>query len=441
MLRMENPLGNLALELKNKGNYFFKSDRYEEAKICYSEAIEVQLKSSDSLDLNGVNILFNNRAACYLKLGQYDKAIKDCSEVLKHSATDAKALYRRAQAQELNFRYAEAFRDLKRLLQIDSKNKAALEAAARVSSKLQKISSEGSVSDFLLILQGKVPDYAIGASVTPEIKNQAIGNLLVLLRSNKEIDSLLEQNTVSVFLSVIENHVTESRKGRYKFLDSDKELLQRALEGLSLLVSFGSYKNVYFQVKEFLFDWLSSEMPIIRKGASALFIKFASRCEDFEFLVELYSAGVDSLARAFESKEKEVLSGLCNTIACSLNEENVYIFIKEGPLDSLLDNILHFGLERGDFEFNSIKIAAIFSQIIEVIFKDETIVESNDDVTNQFKERMKTAIVNAMHSSTESKKLCGFQLLLLAFFLFSFIGRLYYSTEFSYQYDSKKSSK
>jgi hypothetical protein len=25
---------------------------------------------------------------------------------------------------------------------------------------------------------------------------------------------------------------------------------------------------------------------------------------DFEFLVELYSAGVDSLARAFESKEK-----------------------------------------------------------------------------------------------------------------------------------------
>lgn len=75
---------------KNAGNKLFTEKKYEDAIVKYSEAI--------SLDAQAV--YFNNRAACYFHLHEYEKVIADCTEALKRDPVYIKALSRKAQAYE-----------------------------------------------------------------------------------------------------------------------------------------------------------------------------------------------------------------------------------------------------------------------------------------------------------------------------------------------------
>ena len=63
-----------AKQLKEEGNQLFKEGKHEEALSCYTKAL--------SLDTSGAserNVYLKNRAACYLKLGRYSDAQKDCT--------------------------------------------------------------------------------------------------------------------------------------------------------------------------------------------------------------------------------------------------------------------------------------------------------------------------------------------------------------------------
>ena len=129
-------------EAKAQGNALFKDGSYTEANSAYTKAIDLcggggggaldrptrQLKAT----------LYTNRAAAQLKLSRHDQAIEDCTAALDLDDTAAKALYRRAEAYAAKDQLAAAFRDAKRLLQIEPKNKPAAKLALRLKEQLQK---------------------------------------------------------------------------------------------------------------------------------------------------------------------------------------------------------------------------------------------------------------------------------------------------------------
>ncbi|KAL8231841.1 hypothetical protein R6Q57_001619 [Mikania cordata] len=76
-----------AMGARSKGNDLFKAAKYSEACIAYGEGLDHDPFNS---------LLLCNRAACRSKLGQFEKAIEDCTMALNIHPTYTKARLRRA---------------------------------------------------------------------------------------------------------------------------------------------------------------------------------------------------------------------------------------------------------------------------------------------------------------------------------------------------------
>ncbi|KAI3978516.1 hypothetical protein MKX01_015691 [Papaver californicum] len=72
---------------RSNGNDLFKASKFLDACVAYSEGLE-----QDSFN----SVLLCNRAACRSKLGQFEKAIEDCSKALNVRPSYSKARLRRA---------------------------------------------------------------------------------------------------------------------------------------------------------------------------------------------------------------------------------------------------------------------------------------------------------------------------------------------------------
>lgn len=59
---------------------------------------------------------YNNRAACYKQLSNFDGVIGDSTAVLEYRPDDIKALVRRAQAYEACERYKSSLQDVRQVL-------------------------------------------------------------------------------------------------------------------------------------------------------------------------------------------------------------------------------------------------------------------------------------------------------------------------------------
>ncbi|XKL61484.1 hypothetical protein PGB90_008541 [Kerria lacca] len=81
--------------LKNQGNVCFKSGNYTEAVFFYSEALKI---CPD--DNKQKSTYYQNRAAAYEKLGDFEKVLEDCTEALNLNKQYVKAMLRRAKAAE-----------------------------------------------------------------------------------------------------------------------------------------------------------------------------------------------------------------------------------------------------------------------------------------------------------------------------------------------------
>ena len=77
------------LTYKEQGNEDFKLNRLREAIEQYTQAIKLCTSVTEKC------VVYRNRAACYLKLEQYEQVIVDTDFVLKHQPGDVKALFRR----------------------------------------------------------------------------------------------------------------------------------------------------------------------------------------------------------------------------------------------------------------------------------------------------------------------------------------------------------
>lgn len=70
-----------------RGNDLFKSERFTEACSAYGEGLRLDPSNS---------VLYCNRAACWFKLGQWEKSIEDSNQALRIQPNYTKALLRRA---------------------------------------------------------------------------------------------------------------------------------------------------------------------------------------------------------------------------------------------------------------------------------------------------------------------------------------------------------
>ncbi|KAM7539563.1 hypothetical protein Aperf_G00000023387 [Anoplocephala perfoliata] len=106
---------------KDQGNTLFKEGKYAEAIEKYTTAIRLAPENS---------LLYTNRALALCKLDRYASAEADCSIALNINPKLVKGLYRRAQARKALGKLEEAISDLKRILDIEPRNSAALKDLA-----------------------------------------------------------------------------------------------------------------------------------------------------------------------------------------------------------------------------------------------------------------------------------------------------------------------
>ena len=130
-----------ATTVKEKGNQFFKDKDYVQAAVCYTEALQLSSAVVDEEPKERC-IYLKNRAACFLKMKEYEKALEDCVSALSLVSSDTKALYRYAQALEGIGKEAESLVQLKKLLSINPRNKEANEMARRLMVSLKKQSEQ-----------------------------------------------------------------------------------------------------------------------------------------------------------------------------------------------------------------------------------------------------------------------------------------------------------
>ncbi|CRL00944.1 CLUMA_CG014223, isoform A [Clunio marinus] len=101
-------------EKKEQGNECFKTGKYREALVIYSDALSI-----DSLNKEINSKLYYNRALVNTKLGNLRDAINDCSAALKINEKYVKALLKRARCQYDMENFEESVKDYEAALKMD----------------------------------------------------------------------------------------------------------------------------------------------------------------------------------------------------------------------------------------------------------------------------------------------------------------------------------
>ncbi|XP_027976420.1 FK506-binding protein-like isoform X2 [Eumetopias jubatus] len=121
----------LAREERARGTELFRAGNPEGAARCYGRALRLLL----TLPPPGPperTVLHANLAACQLLLGQPQLAAQSCDRVLEREPDHLKALYRRGVAQAALGNLEKATADLRKVLAVDPKNRAAQEELGKV---------------------------------------------------------------------------------------------------------------------------------------------------------------------------------------------------------------------------------------------------------------------------------------------------------------------
>lgn len=116
---------------KEVGSTLFKQGRTELALERYKKVVELFSYTTNFAEdtkekANALKRVCElNKAACHLKLKQFQDAKKACDSVLTDETDNVKALFRRAQADFGLNEFGTCMKDLRRILELDSQNKEA----------------------------------------------------------------------------------------------------------------------------------------------------------------------------------------------------------------------------------------------------------------------------------------------------------------------------
>jgi hypothetical protein len=126
---------------KARGNEAFGAGEYGQAILLYSLALD---KADELPDKNTTKALFprdvvlSNRAACFLKLGQHEKAEQDASKALKLNPNNVKASFRRGLALHAMGQYFEALPILANAHKLEPHNKQIKQALQFCDVRIQQ---------------------------------------------------------------------------------------------------------------------------------------------------------------------------------------------------------------------------------------------------------------------------------------------------------------
>jgi len=121
---------------KAEGNKEFGNGNYGQAVLFYSMAID---KSSNLVErtYDERNICFSNRSACFLKLGQHEKALEDAESCIQLTPDYVKGQFRKGLALHAMGKYSEALPVLAKAHKIEPRNKQIKQAIQFAEVKLQ----------------------------------------------------------------------------------------------------------------------------------------------------------------------------------------------------------------------------------------------------------------------------------------------------------------
>lgn len=135
---------DLAVDVKNKGNQYFKAGRHHQAIIQYQRiiswlefecgtGIEQHKKINDFILTSHLNL-----ALCFLRLKEYSQAVESCNKVIEQDQGNEKALYRRGEARLLRNDYSLAMADFQKVLEVNPLNRAARVQLSSCQSKMKE---------------------------------------------------------------------------------------------------------------------------------------------------------------------------------------------------------------------------------------------------------------------------------------------------------------
>lgn len=195
----EADLVEKAQNAKEMGNNHFKKMEYRDAAKCYTKALEICPKARQERA-----VFLKNRAACWLKLEDYEKALADATSALEITPGDVKSLYRRAQALEAKGNVIEAFKDIKKLLSLEPQNREALESARRLTTAIKKQaetmhSTDSIVNElFTALVDGNTPN---------EKRIQAAKNFAILSRESSGAERIFQAGGVPRLMPLLDSEI------------------------------------------------------------------------------------------------------------------------------------------------------------------------------------------------------------------------------------------
>lgn len=157
-------LRDQAIIEKEQGNQFVKVAKWDEAVISYTNAIRYYAYDP---------IFYANRALCFLKTHQMEKAEYDCNIALRLDNTYVKAYLRRAAAREALNKLEDARLDLLRVLELEPKNSESRKKLEELTIKIktslpQKSVSKSSQSREHSKRQSEIQNYALSKETAPQ---------------------------------------------------------------------------------------------------------------------------------------------------------------------------------------------------------------------------------------------------------------------------------
>ncbi|KAI7743010.1 hypothetical protein M8C21_032675 [Ambrosia artemisiifolia] len=124
------PAGVTSSSAKSKGMDNYKAGQYPDAIKWLSWAVILLEKAGDNA---GTMEVLSSRASCYKEVGEYKKAVADCSKVLEQDGKNVSVLVQRALLYESMEKYKLGAEDLRTVMNIDPGNRVARSTIHRLT--------------------------------------------------------------------------------------------------------------------------------------------------------------------------------------------------------------------------------------------------------------------------------------------------------------------
>ncbi|KAK4420597.1 protein unc-45A [Sesamum alatum] len=122
--------GSATMNRIERAHQMYREGKYAEALDYYTEALSMAKTKPQKIALH------SNRAACYLKLHDFDKAAKECTSVLELDHNHTGALMLRAQTLVTLKEYHSALFDVNRLMELNPSSEVYRNLQARLKTQL-----------------------------------------------------------------------------------------------------------------------------------------------------------------------------------------------------------------------------------------------------------------------------------------------------------------